>query len=111
MSNHYIISESNRYFEQETSDTFSRPSSHKDYVEQACTCKECGQATIVEYNLRTHAIATYELGPYSEQRINHRHPADNFTKASIVSAIIVEKRCSFERRVEGYDHVSWRVMD
>jgi len=84
----------------------------KDFVEeQARKCNECGEPTVVEYNLRTRGITTFELDPYPNQRIKHRHPTDNITKASVVSAIAVEKRDLFERRSGDYDPVLGSIID
>jgi hypothetical protein len=86
------------------------PKSYKDYVEQARTCNQCREPTIVEYNLRTQKVSTYELDPYPDQRINHRHPADSITEASVLSAIAAEKRYLFEKRPGDYDSVLGRVL-
>lgn len=103
MSNNIKSSGSYKHYYR-TSDTF------KGYVEQARMCNQCREPTIVEYNLRTQKVSTYELDPYPEQRINHRHPADNIAKASVISAIAVEKRYLFEKRPGDYDPVLGRVL-
>ena len=90
----------------------NRTQPYKNFVEeQARKCNECGEPTIVEYNLRTRGITTFELDPYPNQRIKHRHPTDNITKASVVSAIAVEKRDLFERRSGDYDPVLGSIID
>lgn len=86
------------------------PDTRKDYEEQSRTCNQCREPTIVEYNLRTQKVSTYELDPYPEQRINHRHPADNITKVSVISAIAIEKRYLFEKRPGDYDPVLGRML-
>ena len=83
---------------------------YKDFVDQARKCNQCKEPTIVEYSLRTHKVETYELDSYPRQRINHRHPADNTTKASVISAIAVEKRYLFEKGPGDYDPVSGEVL-
>jgi hypothetical protein len=89
---------------------YRTPDTYKDFVDQARRCNQCKEPTIVEYSLRTHKVETYELDPYPDQRINHRHPADNITKASVVSAIAVEKRYLFEKRRGDYDSVSGTIV-
>jgi hypothetical protein len=79
--------------------------------EQARKCNQCGESTIVTYNLRTHEVETYDLDDsYPDQKTKHRHPADNITKASVISAIAVEKRYLFERRPGDYDPFLRRIM-
>ncbi|MPZ06620.1 MAG: hypothetical protein GEU26_09430 [Nitrososphaeraceae archaeon] len=80
--------------------------------EQSRICNQCREPTIITYNLRTHQVETFELDDkYPEQRRKHRHPADNVTRASVISAIAVEKRNLFERRKGDYDPVSRRVIN
>lgn len=74
------------------------PDTYKDYVEQARSCNQCREPTIVEYNLRTQEVGTYELDPYPRQRIEHRHPADIVTRTSVISSIAVEKRLLHKKR-------------
>jgi hypothetical protein len=79
--------------------------------EQARKCNQCGEPTVVTYNLRTYQVDTFELDVrYPNRRRKHRHQADNITKASVISSIAVEKRNLFERRSGDYDPVSRRII-
>jgi len=105
LSNNYIHSGPYKDYDYRICDTC------EDFVDQARRCNQCKEPTIVEYSLRTHDVSTYELDSYPRQRINHRHPADNATKTSVISAIAVEKRYLFEKRAGDYDPISKRIVE
>jgi hypothetical protein len=106
MSNNNNRSGSNKYYD------YRIPNTHKDYEEQARSCNQCREPTVVAYNLRTHGVETFELdNNYPIQRKKHRHPADNITKFSVISAIAVEKKYLFEKRPGDYDPVSRRIIN
>lgn len=74
--------------------------------EQARTCNQCREPTIVTYNLRTHEVEIFNLDDnYPYQKTRHRHPTDNITRASVISAIAVEKRYLFEVGPGDFDPV------
>ncbi|MGH9982981.1 MAG: hypothetical protein ACRD8W_03395 [Nitrososphaeraceae archaeon] len=99
MSNNINHREQYKDYVYRTSDTFKRPHVFKDFVEREQNCNQCGEPIIVEYGLRTHEVLTYELDPYPDQRIEHKHKADPITKASLISGIAVEMRYLYEVKV------------
>jgi hypothetical protein len=108
MSNNNIDAESNKKY------SYGTPDISKAWYceEQARSCNQCREPTVVAFNLRTHQVETFDLNDnYPARKIKHRHPADNITKASVISAIAVEKRYLFERRPGDYDPFSGRIIN
>lgn len=93
----------NKYYG--TSDTYKRPSSFKDFVEQPIRCRQCNKLIIGEYNFDTRKVTTYEFDNYPNQRIEHEHQADTVTTTDVMHRTAVEIRLLYAPDPDDYHYV------